>query len=149
MRRNMITRMGITNRVIQAPSKNLLNPMINTVAPVVKAPNPFSSALNNQPALRLRHQCNTIPACEKVNARIKIPRTAIETIISIKRKPLYFTFVADNFNSPKSRQGVIAPDKLLIIEIPGEKIARTTKPTTIPMQRMIHGQMMNLARLTL
>ena len=89
------------------------------------------------------------PLSEKVNARIKIPRTAIETIISIKRKPLYFTFVADNFNSPKSRQGVIAPDKLLIIEIPGEKIARTTKPTTIPMQRMIHGQMMNLARLTL
>ena len=68
----MTTNSGITSRVIHAPSRNLLTPMISRAEPVANAPAPLMNALARQCGPFTSIQCRTMPVCDSVNA-VKAP----------------------------------------------------------------------------
>ena len=69
MRRNRKTSMGMAITTNQAPWVNLLNSSTPVTTLVMAAPRPLTKALLCQPRPFSRHQCETIPAWERLKLK--------------------------------------------------------------------------------
>ncbi len=67
MRLNSRISSGIAITTTQAPARNLVKRKIRVATAVTTAPVPLMTARRDHPRSRVRHQCTTSPACERVN----------------------------------------------------------------------------------